>query len=121
MIATKRQEKKIKDIIIKIVECIDPQKIILSGSNAYGTPHKNSDIDLLVVVNYSSQPRYKRAREIRKHLWGIINIPKDILVYTESEINEWKNVKEAFITSIIEKGKVLYENEKFVPENPIWN
>ena len=37
------------------------------------------------------------------------HIPKDILVYTEGEINEWQNVKEAFITSVVEKGKVLYE------------
>jgi hypothetical protein len=44
-------------------------------------------------------------------LWGITDIPKDILVYTQKEIDEWKEVEEAFITSITKRGKVLYENK----------
>ena len=66
----------------------------------------------MIILKKSIYPRYKRAREVRKHLWGITDIPKDILVYTQEEVDEWKNVKEAFITSIVEQGKVLYENKK---------
>jgi hypothetical protein len=58
------------------------------------------------------QPRYKRARDIRKHLWGIAEAPKDILVYTQKEIDEWKEVEEAFITNIVRSGRVVYENEE---------
>lgn len=63
------------------------------------------------MVKSSKQPRYRRAREIRKYLWGIAEIPKDILVYTQEEIDEWKEVEEAFITSVVKKGRVLYENK----------
>jgi predicted nucleotidyltransferase len=96
-------------IISRIVSTINLEKLILFGSYAYGEPAKDSDLDLLVVVKHSKQPRYKRAREIRKHLWGISDIPKDILVYTEDEIAEWKDVEDAFITTIVREGKVLMD------------
>jgi predicted nucleotidyltransferase len=33
-----------------IAEEFRPDKIVLFGSYAYGTPHENSDVDLLVVM-----------------------------------------------------------------------
>jgi predicted nucleotidyltransferase len=88
------------------------EKIILFGSYAYGQPKEDSDLDLLVVVKKSNLPRHKRAREIRKQLWGLTDTPKDILVYTEDEINEWKDVEQAFITKVMNKGRILYENKE---------
>ena len=105
-------QEKIDEIIKIIVSSCNPEKVLLFGSYAYGNPTKNSDLDLLVVVKKSKLPRHKRAREIRKNLWGRVDIPKDILIYTYQEINEWKEVKETFITNIIKKGKVLYENKE---------
>jgi len=103
-------KKNIDRIVRSIAENYKPEKIVLFGSHAYGNPTNESDIDLL-VIKHTKLPRYKRAREIRKHLWGITNTPKDILVYTPEEIDEWKNVKESFITSIMKKGKTIYENK----------
>ena len=94
----------------RIVSAVDPEKIILFGSHAYGKPKKGSDLDLLVVVKESSLPRYRCSVPIYKALAGIL-IPKDILVYTEKEIEEWSNVPLAFITTIIRKGKVIYERQ----------
>jgi predicted nucleotidyltransferase len=88
-----------------------PEKIIVFGSYAADTANEQSDLDLLVVVNESNQPRSKRAKDVRKLLWGLVNIPKDILVYTQPEIDEWQQVQEAFITTVINTGKVVYENK----------
>ncbi len=107
-------QEQIEEIVERIASNNKPEKIILFGSYADGIPNEDSDLDLLVVVESSGQPRYKRAREIRKHLWGIAEVPKDILVYTQREIDEWKEVEEAFITSIMENGRVLYENKEGV-------
>ncbi len=104
-------QEQIGEIVETIASNHNPEKIILFGSYAYGIPDEDSDLDLLVVVKNSKQPRYKRAREIRKHLWGIAEVPKDILVYTQEEIDEWKEVEEALITNIVKKGKILYENK----------
>ena len=106
------KREQIEEIIKRIVRSYRSEKIILFGSYAYGNPTENSDLDLLVVVKSSNLPRYKRAREIRKHLWGVTDIPKDILVYTEEEIEEWKEVEAAFITRVLREGRILYAKNK---------
>ncbi len=106
-------QEQIEKILNRIVNRYKPDKIVLFGSYAYGNPTEDSDLDLLVVRS-SNLPRYKRAREIRKYLWGITDVPKDIIVYTPEEIDEWRGVEEAFITNIMKNGKILYEKNKRV-------
>jgi len=48
--------------------------------------------------------RIKIRRLLRKYL-----IAKDIIVATVKDLEEWKNVPQAFLTQIIEEGRVLYE------------
>ncbi len=99
-------EDLIREIKDRIVSSIHPEKIILFGSYAYGTPTKDSDVDLLVIMP-SDEPMHKRIFRIRKLLRDF-RVPKDIIVYTPQEVEKWKNVTNAFITSIIKKGKVIY-------------
>lgn len=100
-------QNQINEITKRIVENSQPEKVILFGSYAKGNPTENSDLDLLIVKD-SKIPRYKRGREIRKHLRGL-KIPIDLIVYTNDEIQKWRNVKTAFITTVMESGRVLYE------------
>jgi len=93
-----------------IIKAIHPEKIILFGSHAKGNNNHNSDIDILVVVKQNRLPRYKRSIIIYKALAGIL-IPKDILVYTVDEIEEWSEVPEAFVTTAVREGKLLYEKK----------
>lgn len=100
-------EEQIHEIVERIVVGVNPDKVILFGSYAYGEPDEDSDLDLLVVKE-TSIPRYKRGREVRKHLRGV-KIPIDIVVYTEDEIREFHGVKTSFIAQITREGRVLYE------------
>ena len=93
-------------IVTRIVNAVDPVSIILFGSSAYGTPHKERDVDLLVILE-TALPRHKRSIKINQALAGLL-IPKDILVYTPEEVAEWKGVFQAFITQITTKGVVVY-------------
>ena len=99
-------EELIQEIKNRIVSGVHPEKIILFGSYAYGTPTKDSDLDLLVIMP-SDEPIHKRVLQIRKLLRDF-RVPKDIIVYTPQEVEKWKNVTNAFITSIMKKGKVIY-------------
>ncbi|RKZ21904.1 nucleotidyltransferase domain-containing protein [bacterium] len=105
------EEKFLQTIVERILKVIKPEKIILFGSHAYGRPSTHSDLDLLIIVKESKLPRYRRAVPINLALCDI-DLSFDILVYTEKEVEEWKDVPQAFITSIIKKGKVIYEREK---------
>jgi uncharacterized protein len=42
--------RAIRKLAREIAERFQPEKIILFGSHAYGTPHADSDVDLLVVM-----------------------------------------------------------------------
>lgn len=84
-----------------------PEKIILFGSRARGDDNSDSDIDLL-VIEHSNLPRYKRSARYRKAVAGMY-VAKDIVVWSPDEIEEWKSVPNAFITTVLREGKVLYE------------
>jgi predicted nucleotidyltransferase len=45
----------------RIVAAFQPQTIYLYGSHAYGQPHQDSDLDLLVVVRDSAPSPHRRA------------------------------------------------------------
>ena len=99
-------EELIQEVKNRIVSGVHPEKIILFGSYAYGTPTKDSDLDLLVIMP-TDEPMHKRVLKIRKILRDF-RIPKDIMVYTPQEVEKWKNASTAFVTSIQKKGKVIY-------------
>lgn len=69
-------EELIREIKDRIVTTVHPDKIIIFGSYAYGTPTKDSDLDLLVIMP-SNEPMHRRVTRIRK-LVRDINIPKDL-------------------------------------------
>ncbi len=100
-------EAVLREVVRRIVDAVDPESIILFGSHGRGTPHRQSDLDILVVME-SRLPRYKRAIPVYRALAGLL-IPKDILVYTPDEIEAWSEVPEAFITTVVREGKRLYE------------
>jgi predicted nucleotidyltransferase len=99
-------EELIQEIKNRIVSAVHPEKIMVFGSYAYGNPTKDSDLDLLVILP-TEEPMHKRVLRMRKLLRDF-RIPKDIIVYTPQEVDKWKNVTNAFITSIMRTGKVIY-------------
>jgi len=95
------------EIVRRIVETISPQKVILFGSQSRGDARPESDLDLLVIAD-STQPRYRRSAPLYGVLSDIL-VPMDILVYSPEEVKEWSQVRQAFVTTAIREGKVLYE------------
>jgi len=95
------------EIIRRILAAGEPQKIVLFGSRARGDARADSDYDLL-LVEPSELPRYKRAARYRRALTGLTGA-KDILVWTPDEVAQWREVPNAFVTTAVQEGVVLYE------------
>jgi len=98
--------ENINAIAQQIAEKFHPQKIVLFGSYAYGTPTEDSDVDMLVILPFEGKSALKSVEIIRaiKPL-----IPLDLIVRTQEQIVERLQCNDFFLREIIEKGKVLYE------------
>jgi predicted nucleotidyltransferase len=105
-----RVDDRLMDEIVKrIVEQVRPSKIILFGSRARGEARPTSDLDLLVIAD-SIEPRWRRAAPLYGALRDIL-VPMDILVYSPEEVREWSGVRQAFVTTAVREGRVLYERQ----------
>ena len=107
MVKDRIGEPLLQTIVQRLLVAGAPQKIILFGSQARGQADRDSDYDLLIIEK-TSQPRYRRAVPYRRALKDL-GTSKDIVVWTPSEIREWQNVSNAFITTALREGVVLYE------------
>lgn len=104
-----------KDIIHlseRIAREFHPERIILFGSYAHGTPSKDSDVDLLVILPFEGKAASK-AVEIR--LGVRPTFPVDLLVRTPQKVRERIDMGDDFMREIITRGKVLYEADDSRP------
>ena len=103
---------EIMQFIELVAEVIDPDKIILFGSYAYGEPTDNSDIDLLVIKNgrdltIEDETQYavaihkaRRKRQIKPRY--------DVFFGSEGQVNEIASRGGSYVDALL-KGKVMYE------------
>src|ERR1700730_12203224 len=91
----------------QVAERFQPEKIILFGSYAYGTPHADSDVDILVIMPARNQ--IDQAVRIR---WEVpTRFSMDLIVRTPANM-KWRLAEgDLFHTEIVNKGKVLYEKD----------
>ena len=97
--------RDITDVVAQIVERFHPQKVILFGSYAYGTPTPDSDVDLLVVMETPLR-HVEQAVEIRKTV--DFPFPVDLLVRTPQHIAERVALGDGFLREVLTKGVILY-------------
>jgi uncharacterized protein len=105
----------IKDKIINSLLPFHPAKIILFGSYAYGHPEKNSDIDLLIILNeeyLSDKSKTLKITKLKisKALYEInTDYPIDLILYTTLNYSKFLDKGSIFSKEIRQKGIVLYE------------
>jgi predicted nucleotidyltransferase len=89
----------------QVAEQFHPDKIILFGSHAYGAPHADSDVDILVIM--PARNELDQAFSIR--LAAPAPFPMDMIVRTPKNLKWRLEEGESFSTEVVTKGKVLYE------------
>src|SRR2546425_11424120 len=84
-----------------------PEQVWLYGSHAWGKPHDDSDVDLLVVVPHSDETPIRRSQRAHRCLRGL-RMPKDVLVETRREVDRGKAVATSLENEILRHGRRLY-------------
>ena len=91
----------------RLVAEFQPEQIWLYGSHAWGNPHDDSDVDLLVVVPRSDETPIRRSQRAHRSLRGL-RMPKDVLVETRQEVDRVKELKTSLENTILTRGRRLY-------------
>lgn len=108
---TEKASADLGEICRIIAETVEVERIYLFGSFAYGTPHKDSDYDLCVIIPDSGLRPIDAMIEIRRALYPVQKTPLDVLVYREGRFRQ--RMGEAGMERKIEReGVLLYESRK---------
>src|SRR5260370_15472022 len=95
----------IRQFARQVAKHFHPDKIILFGSHAYGTPHADSDVDILVIMPARNQ--IDQAVRIDRALDP--PFPLDLVVCTPRNMKWRLEEGDSFLREIVTRGKVLYE------------
>jgi predicted nucleotidyltransferase len=89
-----------------IVRKFSPEKIILFGSQARGETNADSDVDLLVIMEFEGRSRQMVSAirsQIRSHF------PLDLIVRRTSDIAWRVREGDSFLEEVMGEGTILYE------------
>ena len=90
----------------KIAEIFRPERIILFGSYAYGSPSEDSDADLMVILHFEGKS-FNQSLEILNAVDP--QFPLDLIAYRPDDVQRRYKEGDPLIREALDKGKVLYE------------
>jgi predicted nucleotidyltransferase len=99
------RQEVLDEIVRRIVEVAQPERIILFGSASRGEMGFNSDLDLLVVK--SGVHRRRLAQAIYVNLIGV-GQAVDVIVVTPEDIERYRNAIGLVIEPALKEGKTVY-------------
>lgn len=99
----------LNQIVDILVREIDPDRIILFGSQASGIIQEHSDYDICVL-----KTGVTHRRELAKHIYRLlydVDVPVDVIVETPERFNELKDQHYLIYSDIASHGHVIYERQ----------
>lgn len=111
-----RLSEQMKNQIVEALRPLDPEKIILFGSYAYGEPTNDSDIDLYVVTkdDFVPQSWTEKSQVYLRHAQRLDDISKtiglDLITHTRPMHKKFIEMDGMFCRKILNDGVRLYES-----------
>jgi predicted nucleotidyltransferase len=99
--------REIRRYCAAIAREFQPEKIILFGSHGYGKPHRDSDVDVLVIM--SDAKRYGRRPSLTIRRKVTAAFPVDIVVKESRDIADRLREGDSVLQEIVDRGRVMYE------------
>ncbi len=103
-----------------IVDEVDPEQVVLFGSRGRGDARVSSDVDLLVIEAEPFGPgrgKHEEMNRLYRALRGF-RVPKDILVFSNAEVEYWRDSLNHVLARALREGKVLYERPAGESDGP---
>jgi len=96
----------LKELVRRIVEVAQPDRIILFGSAARGEMGPDSDLDVLVVKS-GVEHRRRLAQDIYMNLSGV-GVGVDVIVLTPEDIDAQRGSVGSIVGPALDEGRVIY-------------
>ena len=96
----------IEEVVRRIVEVAQPEKVILFGSAARGEMDPHSDLDILVVK--PGADHWGLSGRIRRALRGV-NAAVDLVAATPQNIERYKDSHPLVYKPALREGRVVYD------------
>ena len=98
---------EIKRYCDAIARAFQPETIILFGSHAYGRPHRDSDVDVLVIMSHAKRHGRRPSLAIRRKVPA--GFPVDIMVKEPRDVARRLREGDSVLEEIVSRGRVMYE------------
>ena len=95
----------VKEFITALKKDYDIDRIIFFGSRAVGKPHKDSDIDLIIVSDDFEDLNFFERGASMYNYWPWL-IPVDFICYTTKEFNILKK-RISIVKAALEEGIIV--------------
>jgi predicted nucleotidyltransferase len=103
-----RINKVVKNLVTSLeARGIRVNKLILYGSHAYGHPGPGSDIDIAVISKSFDKTGLLKRQELLGEAIVRLKEPVELIGYSYKEVRAAPNL--TFLSEILSKGKVVYE------------
>ena len=108
-------QKTLDDIIQRVVDAVQPEKIILFGSAARDGLHVANDIDLLVIRE--GRDTLELMRCIYRNLQGV-GAAVDAVVVSPQDVKRFGDSHALVIKPALREGRVVYESDRSLNHTP---
>ena len=99
-------QQTLDDIVRRIVEVAQPEKIILFGSAARGDMNRHSDVDLLIIKECANP--LELMGQIYQNLHRV-GAAIDAIVVTPQAVERYKDSHALVIKPALREGRTVYE------------
>jgi predicted nucleotidyltransferase len=97
----------LREIVDRLVQAYQPERVYLFGSKARGEESPDSDYDLMVVVPDQAPPERRRSRLAYQVLRGT-GVAADVLVWTRQAFDARLHLRSSLPYTVVGEGKLLY-------------
>ena len=99
--------RTLDEIVRRVVEVAQPERIVLFGSAARGEMTRHSDVDLLIVRD--GEDALDMMFRIYRRLRGV-GVPVDALVVSPADVARYRDSHALIIKPALREGRTIYES-----------
>jgi len=101
------EDPRLAEIVRRLVDAYEPERIYLFGSQARGEAGPDSDYDLLVVVPDEAAPT-RCSSDLAYHALRGTGIAADVLVWTRSRFERRQHVVTSLPATVLREGRLIH-------------